>query len=121
MVGTLLRLRFRVLANTLARNPFQLVAVILGGVLAGLMLLLALGGTLIASTAPPEATQAVTQMTPQRWTRACRGQFSGSRCGFGVMADGDLCQAATLRLFGFAFLSGEAFSKGGRAPGPGWT
>jgi hypothetical protein len=62
-----------------------------------------------------------TQMTPQRWTRACRGQFSGSRCGFGVMADGDLCQAATLRLFGFAFLSGEAFSKGGRAPGPGWT
>ena len=59
MVGTLLRLRFRVLANTLARNPFQLVAVILGGVLAALMLLLALGGLLVASTAPPEATQAV--------------------------------------------------------------
>jgi hypothetical protein len=41
LVGTLLRLRFRVLANTLARNPFQLVAVILGGLLARLMLLLA--------------------------------------------------------------------------------
>ena len=59
MVGTLLRLRFRVLANTLARNPFQLVAVILGGVLAGLIVLLAVGGLLVASTAPPEATQAV--------------------------------------------------------------
>jgi ABC-2 type transport system permease protein len=59
VVGVLLRLRFRVLANTLARNPLQLVAVILGGVLALLMLLVALGGLLVASTAPPEATQAV--------------------------------------------------------------
>ena len=46
MVGVLLRLRFRFLANTLARNPLQLVAVILGGVLAVLMFLAALGGLL---------------------------------------------------------------------------
>jgi len=59
VVGVLLRLRFRVLTNTLARNPLQLVAVILGGVLAVLMFLAALGGLLVASTAPPEATQAV--------------------------------------------------------------
>ena len=40
MVAVLLRLRFRVLANTLQRNTFQLVAVIVGGTLtAGLALL----------------------------------------------------------------------------------
>ena len=59
MVGILLRLRFRVLANTLARNPFQLTAVILGGVLATLSLLVAVAGLIVASTAPPQATQAV--------------------------------------------------------------
>jgi hypothetical protein len=39
----------------------------------------------------------------------------------GGMADGDLRHAACLRVLGFAFLSREAFSKAGRAPGPGWT
>ena len=47
------------LANTLRRNTFQLVAVIFGGVQALLLLAAALGGLLIASTAPPQATQAV--------------------------------------------------------------
>lgn len=59
MVAVLLRLRFRVLANTLRRNTLQLVAVILGGVQALALLAAVLGGLLIASTAPPEATQAV--------------------------------------------------------------
>jgi len=45
----------------------------------------------------------------------------GPRSGFGVMAAEDLRHAACLRLFGFAFLSREAFSEAGRAPGPGWT
>jgi ABC-2 type transport system permease protein len=52
-------LRFRVLANTLGRNTFQLVAVIFGGVQALALLAAVLGGLLIASTAPPAATQAV--------------------------------------------------------------
>ncbi|MEO8094828.1 MAG: transporter [Pseudolysinimonas sp.] len=59
MVAVLLRLRFRVLANTVRRNTLQLVAVILGGVQAVALLAAVLGGLLIASTAPPEATQAV--------------------------------------------------------------
>ncbi len=37
MVALLLRLRFRVLANTLQRNTFQLVAVIVGGTLTALL------------------------------------------------------------------------------------
>ena len=59
MVAVLLRLRFRVLANTLGRNAFQLVAVVVGGIFAAMLVLVALGGMLLLSTAPPEATQAV--------------------------------------------------------------
>ncbi|MEO5921966.1 MAG: transporter [Pseudolysinimonas sp.] len=59
MVAVLLRLRFRILANTLRRNTLQLVAVIFGGVQAVILLAAVLGGMLIASTAPPAATQAV--------------------------------------------------------------
>lgn len=59
MVAVLLRLRFRVLFNTLGRNTLQLVAVVLGGVQALVLLAAVLGGLLIASTAPPAATQAV--------------------------------------------------------------
>ncbi|MGN6501738.1 MAG: transporter [Pseudolysinimonas sp.] len=59
MVAVLLSLRFRVLANTLRRNTFQLVAVILGAVQATLLVLAAIGGLLVASAGPPAATQAV--------------------------------------------------------------
>lgn len=59
MVAVLLRLRFRVLANTLGRNTLQLVAVVLGGLQAALLVAAVFGGLLIASTAPPAATQAV--------------------------------------------------------------
>ncbi|MCU1416719.1 MAG: transporter, partial [Schumannella sp.] len=59
MVAVLLRLRFRVLANTLQRNTLQFVAVILGGVQAVVLVAAVFGGLLIASTAPPAATQAV--------------------------------------------------------------
>ncbi len=59
MVAVLVRLRFRVLANTLGHNSFQLVSVILGGTLAAALVVAALGGMLIASTLPPPATQAV--------------------------------------------------------------
>lgn len=59
MVAVLLRLRFRVLANTLRRNTFQLVAVVLGGVQALALVAAVFGGLLIASGAPPAATQAV--------------------------------------------------------------
>ena len=59
MVAVLLRLRFRVLANTLRRNTWQLVAVVLGGVQALVLVAAVFGGLLIASTAPPGATQAV--------------------------------------------------------------
>ena len=59
MVAVLLRLRFQVLANTLGRNTLQLVAVVLGGVQALVLVAAVFGGLLIASTAPPAATQAV--------------------------------------------------------------
>ncbi len=59
MVAVLLRLRFRILANTLQRNTLQLVAVIFGGVQAVVLLVAVFTGMLIASTAPPAATQAV--------------------------------------------------------------
>ena len=59
MVAVLVRLRFQVLRNTLVRNPFQLVAVVLGGLGAAGLVVLAMAGLLVASTAPPEATQAV--------------------------------------------------------------
>ncbi len=59
MVAVLLRLRFRVLANTLTRNTFQLVAVILSGMFAAVLLAVGLGVLFIASAAPPAATQVV--------------------------------------------------------------
>ena len=59
MVAVLLRLRFRVLANTLTRNTFQLVAVILSGMFAAMLLAVGLGVLYIASAAPPAATQVV--------------------------------------------------------------
>jgi hypothetical protein len=40
---------------------------------------------------------------------------------FPIAGKGDLRHAACLRVLGFAFLSREALSKAGRAPGPGWT
>jgi ABC-2 type transport system permease protein len=58
VVAVLLRLRFRVLANTLGRNTVQLVAVIAGGISTLGMLAIALGVMVIVSTAPPAATQA---------------------------------------------------------------
>ncbi|SFR92586.1 ABC-2 type transport system permease protein [Microbacterium sp. cf046] len=59
MVVVLLRLRFRVLANTLGRNTFQLVAVILGGVFSVFLVAAGLGVMLLASTTPAPATQAI--------------------------------------------------------------
>lgn len=59
MVVTLLRLRFRVLANTLRRNPLQVVAVTLGGVQAVILVALALLGLWWAGSLAAEATQAV--------------------------------------------------------------
>ena len=47
------------LRNTLSRNTFQLVAVVLGGPRAVALVVVAVAGMLLASTAPPEATQAV--------------------------------------------------------------
>ena len=55
MVAVLLRLRFRVLANTLRRNKFQLVAVILGALQALALVAVAVGGLRIAAAAPPAA------------------------------------------------------------------
>lgn len=57
MVAALLRLRFRVLANTLARNPTQLIAVIVGSTSTLLVLLFVLAVQLRASREPPEAIQ----------------------------------------------------------------
>lgn len=59
MVATLLTLRFRVLANTLRRNPVQLAAVILGAV--PLLVLLAAGvaGFALSAQAPPHARQLI--------------------------------------------------------------
>ncbi|MEO8263583.1 MAG: transporter, partial [Pseudolysinimonas sp.] len=59
MVAVLLRLRFAVLANTLRRNALQLFAVIFGAVQAVVLVGAVFAGLLIASTAPPAATQAV--------------------------------------------------------------
>lgn len=59
MVALLLRLRFRILANTLRRSPMQLVAVVVGGLLSAGLVFVALGGMLIASAMPPVVTQAV--------------------------------------------------------------
>lgn len=59
MVAVLLRLRFQILANTLTRNTFQLVAVVVGGLLAAGLVATALAGMLLASTVPPAVTQAV--------------------------------------------------------------
>jgi ABC-2 type transport system permease protein len=59
VVAVLLRLRFRILANTLSRNPLQLVAVIIGGVSSVVILLVVLGLMVVASVGPPAATQAV--------------------------------------------------------------
>lgn len=57
MVAALLRLRFRVLANTLGRNTIQLIAVILGGISTLLLLLFVLVVLLRVSIEPPEAIQ----------------------------------------------------------------
>ena len=59
MVAALLRLRFRVLANTLGRNSLQLAAVVIGGISTLLLLVFVLGVLLLASTQAPEATQVV--------------------------------------------------------------
>jgi len=59
VVAVLLRLRFRVLSNTLQRNTIQLVAVILGAVFAFFLVVGAIGGMFLASYAPEVATQAV--------------------------------------------------------------
>jgi ABC-2 type transport system permease protein len=57
VVAALLRLRFRVLANTLGRNTIQLVAVIAGGLSTLLLLLFVLVIFVRVSTEPPEAIQ----------------------------------------------------------------
>ena len=57
MVAALLRLRFRVLANTLGRNTIQLLAVIAGGVGTLLVLLFVLAVFLRVSREPAEAIQ----------------------------------------------------------------
>ena len=59
MVAALLRLRFRVLGNTLRRNTIQLVAVIVGAASTLLLLLFVLSVLLVASGQPPEAIQVV--------------------------------------------------------------
>lgn len=59
MVALLLRLRFRILGNTLRRSPLQLLAVVVGGMLGAGLVFVALGGMLIASTMPPAVIQAV--------------------------------------------------------------
>jgi ABC-2 type transport system permease protein len=59
VVAVLLRLRFQVLANTLRRNKLQLVAVILGAFQALVLLGFVVIGLIVASTAPPAATQTV--------------------------------------------------------------
>lgn len=59
MVAVLLSLRFQVLANTLRRNTFQLVAVIVGGVLTVGLVLFTLAGWTLAGFLPPPVTQAI--------------------------------------------------------------
>ena len=57
MVAALLRLRFRVLANTLSRNTLQLVAVIVGGISTLFVLLFILIIMVRVSSEPAEAIQ----------------------------------------------------------------
>lgn len=59
MVATLLRLRFRVLANTLGRNTIQLIAVIAGALSTLFVLLFVLLVLWRVSSEPPEAIQVV--------------------------------------------------------------
>ncbi|HEX5857203.1 MAG TPA: transporter [Microbacterium sp.] len=53
MVATLLRLRWQVLGNSLARSRWQLVATIFGGLYALLILVLAVGGLIALGVAAP--------------------------------------------------------------------
>ena len=81
VVAVLLRLRFRILANTLQRNTFQLVAVIVGAALTAAMVAVALAGMLLASALPPEVTQAVWWSAAPPWCSAgssCRCCSTGS-------------------------------------------
>jgi len=57
VVAALLRLRFRVLANTLGRNTIQLIAVIVGGISTLFVLLFVLAVLLRVSREPAEAIQ----------------------------------------------------------------
>ena len=59
MVAALLRLRFRVLANTLGRNTIQLIAVIVGGLSTVFLLLAVIGGLVVASFEAPNTIQVV--------------------------------------------------------------
>lgn len=59
MVGVLLALRFRVLANTLRRNTGQLVAVVIESLQSFGLICVVVGGLFVASTAPAVATQNV--------------------------------------------------------------
>ena len=59
MVAALLRLRFRVLANTLGRNTIQLIAVIVGGLSTVFLLLSVVGGLIVASFEAPNTIQVV--------------------------------------------------------------
>ena len=59
MVAALLRLRFRILANTLGRNTIQLIAVIVGGLSTVFLLLSGLAGLLVASFEAPNTIQVV--------------------------------------------------------------
>lgn len=59
MVAALLRLRFRVLANTLSRNPLQLIAVIAGALSTLSLLIFVLLVLLRVSREPAEAIQVV--------------------------------------------------------------
>ena len=57
MVALLLRLRFRVLATTLARSPLQLVGVILGGLQAIPVLLICAGGIVALGSFPAQTVR----------------------------------------------------------------
>ncbi|WES64147.1 hypothetical protein P0L94_16980 [Microbacter sp. GSS18] len=59
MVAALLSLRFRVLANTLRRNPVQLAAVILGAIPLLALLAAEIAGFALSSQAPPHARQLI--------------------------------------------------------------
>ena len=71
------------------------------------LMLLALGSSAFAADTP-----GVTPWSGSHAPRPARGRDTRLTA----------CRhAACLRLFGLAFFSREAFSKAGRAPGPGWT